>query len=146
MNELVRARVPANLPPPTRRHVVAGTREGVLARVRAYQKSGDLYSAGRMRLITEGRLAGSFQVELTLIDRPVPPPAPLWARVCRAVGWVLIGFASVVGALAWLVSSLSAVALAMFLGTILAAFVSVLWFRFGRRDRSVVVSQVVNVR
>lgn len=91
--------------------ITGRSRGEVLRRLHAEQRAGRIHSAGNeLTLITHGPHAGEYAVPVLLIANP-RPGSPRWARVCIAVGGVLLALAVVVGLLAWLVTSLSGPAL-----------------------------------
>lgn len=128
---------------PTYVKTVVGTQRQVAREVRWHSRAGLLSDTGERRLITRGARAGQYELQLILLDR-APRSAPRWAKLCLYAGWVLLTLAALVGALAWLVASLSAAALATFLVFVLVAFLAWLRARFG--GRGITVTQVVNIR
>lgn len=130
------ARAPHRLP--QRVETIVGTERAVAREVRRLSLAGHLAGTGELRLITRGQHAGRYELRVVLIE---PPEAPRWARRCTAAGWILLGFSAVVGSFAWLISAMSASALAAVCITVLVAFVA--WLRVqhgGRRGRGVTVT------
>lgn len=136
-----RVRQVVELAAPTKPELVAALRRRALA--------GEIETSpglSTIRLVTEGRLAGSYAVRVVLLPSPAAAD-PRWAVVCKNVGWALFGLAAVVGAVAWLLTAVSAAALATVCGALLAAFIAWVWMRHGRRGpREVVVQTTMWVR
>lgn len=123
----------------------APTKAELLAALRRRSAAGEIQRSGPMRLITEGRLAGSYAVTVTLV--PARSADPRWAVLCRSVGFAMMGIAALVTSVAWLLSAMTATALACACGTVLAMFVTWVWAKYGRRgNRGVIVTTTVQMR
>lgn len=136
----------APVPPPVTRCVrdlVAPTMRELRADLERRSRAGEIERASHMRLITEGRLAGRYAVRVVLV--PPRETAPRWARVCVAVGCVLLGLAAVLASLAWLLTSLTGPALLTFGLVVLGAFMAWMRAKYGRRT-SVIVTTATTVR
>lgn len=133
------------LPPHRRATLLIGdTERGVMAELRRRQRRGSIASVhGDLRLLTIGPHAGRYAIPVELIPER---PSPRWARVCVAVGTVLLGIAAVIGALIWLIRAMTGAALAGACLTVLGAFLAWLWAKYGRGTSQVTVITSVTVK
>lgn len=131
----------ATLPTENQAILMAPTKARALALLREGRAAGTL--AG---VPTQIRQIGPDQYAIPVYLLPQRRQDPAWAVRCRAAGFILLGVAAVLGALAWLLSTLTVVALATAIITVGAVFLAFVWVKYGRRGSSVTVMQQVTVR
>jgi hypothetical protein len=128
---------------PTYVKTVVGTERQVARELRRASRAGTLADTGERQLITRGQYAGQFQLRLVLLDQP-DRATPRWARACLYLGWAFLTLATLAGMLAWLLTTLSMLALGSFLAFILVGFSIFLRARLG--GRNITVIQSVQIR
>jgi hypothetical protein len=118
--------------------VIGRTRKEALAKLHTEQRAGRIHSAGDLHLITKGSRAGQYAIPVYLIVAPRP-------QRHRAPSWIApaLTLAVLAAALAWLLTALTATALALFLGAALLAFLGRLKFAHGRPARGATVTTTV---
>lgn len=149
MNAELARRKPATIvrqePLPRTVDLCAPTKAELLNALRRRHRAGEVHRAGPIRLVTQGRLAGSYAVTVTL----VPPRAtdPRWAVLCRNAGIAMMGASALFGSIAWLLSAISMASLVCACGTVLVMFTTWVWAKYGRRgNRGVIVTTTVQMR
>lgn len=95
---------------------------------------------------TQIRQVGPGQYAIPVYLLPQRRQDPVWAIRCRAAGFVLLGVAAVLGALAWLLSTLTVIALATAIITVGTVFLAFVWVKYGRRSETVTVTQQMTVQ
>lgn len=146
MNQEIARLRPANVGT-TRRVVdlVAPTKAELRAALERRTRAGQVERAWDWRLITEGRMAGSYAVRVVLVPPRVKDPR--WATACLRAGWVLLGLAAVMASGAWLLTALTTAALVTLCVTVLALFGAWIWVKYRRRGGTTVdVSVSVHTR
>lgn len=120
--------------------VVGVSRRDALAELGRRQRAGLIHSAGEITLITKGERAGQYAIPVYVIMEPrgQDRKAPRWVWGVLTVGVLL-------SLLVWTLSALSGPALAMLLGTVLAAFLGKVWLSHGRRGHRTTVTTTVTI-
>jgi hypothetical protein len=118
--------------------VIGRTRKEALAKLHTEQRAGRIHSAGDLHLITQGSRAGQYAIPVYLIVQPRP-------QRHRAPSWIapVLALAALAASLAWLLTALTATALALFLGAALLAFLGRLKVAHGRPARGASVTTTV---
>lgn len=126
--------------------VIGVSRRDALAELGRRQRAGLIHSAGEVAQIETGARAGQYAIPVYLITnpRPVPRGAPIYIKVAV----VLSAASALVAALAWLLLSLTAASLTVFLGMVLIAFLArlAIWWRSAGGRKTTTVTTTVTIR
>lgn len=125
--------------------IIGRTDREVMAKLKQQSLAGKIHSTGDLVLITKGTRAGQYAVPVWLIMRPTEAKAeiPRWARICVVLGAALTAPAVFLLLLAWVLTTLSALSLVVFLSTVLAGFLAWVKVRHPAAPRGATVTTTV---